>query len=343
MPKSRGRHPSKRKPSRRTQPTSYESQAFTLAAELLSPEATRVQAELLASEVLGDLTASAKGAARERRTQAVDRLLLHAGRRRTRSAAALLAAVELVTQNPRVREALDEWARAEIEDLSWPSQPTPLPTGARTIPDEYDDHVIWLLDYDDCVLAAATSRAFHQGVVTVSLLKPGPISPEIDRDAKPVALDVAVRALSDGQQYTEMLEPPHLDDDYVIAGALLSGRLRAIELPEIPDVPWQPLPDDDKQVLIDAFFAAVTSDLFVDDAQTRRLARLCLDYADEHLDGDRMAWSPEIVDVFLSEQPPDEEDALPIVTYEWVRWSLLQRGLSEALAIEAAEVALSDS
>jgi hypothetical protein len=98
-----------------------------------------------------------------------------------------------------------------------------------------------------------------------------------------------------------------------------------------------------KQVLIDAFFAAVTSDLFVDDAQTRRLARLCLDYADEHLDGDRMAWSPEIVDVFLSEQPPDEEDALPIVTYEWVRWSLLQRGLSQALAIEAAEVALSDS
>ena len=337
MPKSKVRK--KARTSRPTPPTSPMAQALAFAERLLHDEATRVQAEVLASEVLGNLVAHAKGAdARARRAAALDTLVTGACRRKTPAAAALLTAVQLIVENPAVEQ---DWTAELLTERSWPQAPVPQPTGARRVPDVYDDHVIWLLDYEDCILAASTARWFHQGVLSVSVLLPGPIG-DIDADATQMPVEEAVRALRDGQQYTEMLWPPHDEPDYEANGLALAARLRAISLPEEEPAPWQPLPTQARTELLDAFFA----DLGMEDAAASRVcADLCLTFGEHQIDGDPLAWSPDIVEAFLLEWLPVHADhpldsLLATVTYAWVGWALVRRGLSKELAQEAAQVAL---
>jgi hypothetical protein len=344
MPKSRGRKHGNRRPSRAT-PQSFDGVVIKLAGRLLVDSTTRVEAEETASQVLGAaLVRERTPGARDAPNQAAQALVAAAERRSNASAAALVAALDLIIDDPAIDEALASWAAPHLVDLPWHEAPPAELVRTRRLPDQYDDHVTWLLEFEDATLAATTARWYHQAVLHVFVLPPGPLK-EFDALAKPVPVDEALVAVAAGQLHTEMYWPPHDDDDYRPIAQMLASRLSRLDIPD-EDRDWEPISDEAHRDLLDRFL----TDLDVSEdtqAEVRRLADICIDYGDGMIDDDRLAWSPEIVEAFLLDWvprktflAPEDRRRLPQVTHDFVGWALVQRGIPRNLAADCARVAL---
>ena len=346
MPKSRGRQHGK-KPRRggATPPRSFEAAAVKMARELLRADTTRLDAESLASALIGaQVIRNRQGPSRNALDDAIGDLITIAEERSSAASAALLAALELLVDDPRIPAALSGWAAEHLGGLTWRTQPPAGLVGARRVPDPYDDHVTWLLEFEDCILAATTARWYAQALLHVFLLDRGPLD-KLDDHAEPVDVAQALQVVASGQRHTEMFWPPADDDDYRPLAQLLAARLGRLDIPE-EERDWEPMSDERRAELLDEFEADLGFDEDVRDI-TRLLADTCLDYADGYLDDDPLAWSPDIVERFLLDWvprktllEPEEQRLLPLVTHAFVGWCLVKRGLPRSVAADAAQVAL---
>jgi len=346
VPKSRGRRPSARKQERRPQ-TTWQQDVVSLAKALLVEDVSRTTAELLASDVLGEVQAARRDVTEDDLVDvAVRELTAYATRKRTRPAAALVAALGTVVDDAAVAAALDGWARALVADLPWVSEPPAVLRRASAATDVYDDERITFLEYDDVVVVVQSSRGMGDAVTTVQATRPGVTAAWDETEDWPRA-DVDVTAevarLLSALEVTEAWWPPHDDAEYLQHRALLAARLQAtgVEPPEPEE--REPIGDHERERLLDRFFAESGEP---DDAVRRRLAGLCLDHADRTVRGGALAWSPTVVERFLLDRAPaadldeGERRLLPAVTAAFVRWALTSRGLDPRVAEDAAAVAL---
>lgn len=352
VPKSRGRPPSRRKPTkRRPAPPSWQAGVLRECEHLLDRQLPRTQAELYASDVLGEVAGQRRTLdERDLVATAVADLAAYADRRRTPAAAALVASLATVREDDVLQRALDDWARAVVAEVPWTTAPPLLPVSASVLRDAYNDACTWMLQYDDGVLAAQTERVMDGAVVSATLLKPGgdaavvesqPYGPNAVHEMRTV--DEVVAVLREAQKHTDRWWPPHDDADYLRTAALMAARLRATGVPA-RKTEFEPLPDEQRQAMLDRFFAAVG---LPDDEVTRELADLCVAFGDGWMSGGPLMWSPALVERFLLDWVPrktvldDERRRLvPSVTYAFVGWALVERGLDHDLAAAAATVAL---
>jgi hypothetical protein len=348
VPKSRGRKPSSRKPAR-PQTTSWQSDVVHASRVLLREDVTRTDAEAFASEVLGDVAAARRSPDEEALVDAaIVELTRWAGRKRTRQAAALVAALATVVDDPALVVALDEWARTQVADLAWVSQPPALPRAASVATDPYDDERITFLEYDDVVVVVQTSRGMGDAVTTANLGLPGVTSAWDETQDWPrheLSVPEAVQALRAAALGTELWWPPNDDEDYVRLRAMLAARLAAVDVPEPLEEPEsQPLPDTERAALVDRFL----SDEGLDgDSGARSVAEACVRFTDGWISGGALAWSPSVVERFLLDWAPREAELddeararLPALTAAFVGWALRERGVPQDAAAAAAHVAL---
>lgn len=210
MPKSRGRRQPSSKSNGRSQPLSFEARAIDYCKRLFAEDATRLQAEVMASHFLGETTA--------------EELIAQADKRRTPQAAALVAALQTVIDVEQ-----PDWVGEHVKELTWPQQPTPQPKAARRLRDVYDDEVIWLVEYEDCTLAVTTARWFEQGVIRIMVLDPGPID-GLEEGIEPVGLAQAITAARRGLEQAQ--KAPIDSEDFYEGAHLLAARLHVVELPD---------------------------------------------------------------------------------------------------------------
>jgi hypothetical protein len=345
MPKSRGRAGARR-PATRPSPSSWLADVVTEAKVLLDPETTRTYAELFASDVLGRVAAARRSITEDELVAvAVHELTAFASRRRTPQAAALVTALAAVTADDSAQAASDEWAAPLLAHLPWASAPAPLPVAASVAHDPYDDERDVFLAYDDCVVVAQTSRGMGGAVLTLRVTAPDVLA-RWDEDAEawprePVPVERAVGDLGAALEVTESWWPPHDDEEYLANAAFVAGRLRATGVaPTVAE--WEELSDDDREQLLDRFFAEAD---VADDDPHRALADLCVDFADGYV-GDPLLWSPAVVERFLLEWVPskadlgpEEQRRLPELTRAFVRWALTARGVP-ADAVDGAVAAV---
>jgi len=348
MPKSRGRKHPKRTTRPRPAPGSWHASVLKEAASLLSQTLSRLQAELYASDLLGEVRLQPQQFGEDGIDELCVRdLCLYAARRRTPAAAALVAALATVYVHPDLDEALAEWAGPLVADLPWAQEPTPQPIAAYRAADAWDDVVDWLLEYPEAHLSVTTSRADGGAVVRAALAPPTLLerwnsSADLPR-LSPVLVAQAATALLQGQALADRRWPRLDEEGYARVGHLLAARLRATGAKTF-EVEWDPLPEVEREALLDAFF---TEAEVTDDEVWRELADLCLTYGDSYISGGPLAWSPAIVEDFLLDWAPrktvldtDRQELLPAVTQAWVGWALRRHGLNAVDADDAAHVAL---
>jgi hypothetical protein len=347
VPKSRGRKASSRKPPR-PQATSWQSDVVHATRVLLREGTTRTDAEAFASEVLGDVAAARRSPDEEALVDAaVVELTRWSTRKRTRQAAALVAALATVVEDPAVEAALDDWARQLVSDVGWVSQPPALPRAASVAVDPYDDERITFLEYDDVVVVVQTSRGMGNAVTTVNLGRPGVTAAWDETEDWPrrdLTVPEAVQALQAAALETDLWWPPNDDEDYQRLRALLAARLEAVDVPEpLEDSDHEPLPDDELEQLLDRFLCDEGLD---GDRGARSLAEECVRFADGWVPGGALAWSPAVVERFLLDWVPRRTDLddeararLPAVTAAFVAWALRKRGVPPDAVAAAAQVA----
>lgn len=141
-------------------------------------------------------------------------------------------------------------------------------------------------------------------------------------------VEEALVELASALRDTDMIWPRHDDRHYVDLRALAWARCRGHE-PAWPE--WEPMPQDVRTDLIDAFVAEAS---VPDDDVTRSLADLFLDYGDGYIRAGALAWSPMAVHVFLADWLPrkaaldaEQRHALPEVLREWLPFVLARRGV----------------
>jgi hypothetical protein len=345
MPRSRGRRPKHRSSRRPTAPRSWAAEVVSDAGRLLEPDMSRAAAEAFASAAVGSATASGPDAARYCGERAIRVLLEHADRRRTRPAAALVGALALLTADEAVHASAEGWAAAVLTELDWARADPAAIRRASVAADPWDDQRVTFLEYDGHVVVVETVRSLGETVLDIAVLEAeGTAEWDADGDwpRRQVGLEEAVTPLLRAARHTELLVPPVESEGYHSFRLALDARLRATGL-EVDDE-WEPLGDDERQALLDRLFADVE---LPDDDVTRELADLCLTFADGWLPGGVLAWSPAAVERFLLDWAPrktfldrERQELLPAVTYAFVGWALVERGLDRTDAAEAAATAL---
>jgi hypothetical protein len=242
-----------------------------------------------------------------------------------------------------------------VHDFRWTAARPPVPRTAYRSPDVWQDVVNWFLEYDDHVLSVITKRSEGGAVRTLALFRPEALDAwdedVVDSEGQvlprtEVPLEEAAAELTWAQQVTEMTYPPNDDPDYVAVGHLLAARLRAIPHAPRAEGDWEPMSDAAKEELIERFFADLELDL-ADDEATREVIDACLWYGDSYLTGGPLAWSPEIIELFLLDWlprktvfAPEVQRLAPTVVYAWTGWAMTQAGVPKRWAQEAAQAAL---
>jgi len=155
-------------------------------------------------------------------------------------------------------------------------------------------------------------------------------SDEILMSLDELTVDEALTDLAHVMRVTDMLWPRQDEQSFVELRSIAWTRCRD-SLSDWPD--FVPLTDDERKELIDRFVGA--SEL-ADDSTTRSLADLFVDYGDGYLGDGPLGWSPEAVDLFMTDWVPrkvaldaEQRTELPEALRQWIRFALHERGVED--------------
>lgn len=322
---------------------SWQAAVLSRASHLLEPSTSRHDVEVWASALLAEAVAGELLLLRRTTRDAwVAEMLRYADRRRTPTAAALVLALGTVLDLPQDDLA---WPGGLVAHLPWTQAPAPYPTAVKRGSDAWEDQRFWFLEYPDHVLLVRTRRVGIARVRDLQLVPresvagwdalatvhPDALVPCVDLDP-----DDALAALADlSATQRHVLHWRGAQSEQL--GHLLDARLRGCERRA-----ERGTSDEQRAKLVSAFAReSGLNEFFV--------AVLCeplLSYAEDHLDGDPLLWSPALVEDLLMNSLPvalGDVDLLPLmpsVTWLWVRWALTRRGLSPDMVRKAADVAL---
>jgi len=140
----------------------------------------------------------------------------------------------------------------------------------------------------------------------------------------------ALAEVAEALWQTDMTWPPQDETDYTHVRALAHWRTRGHRR----DVAHEPLPDDERRLLLDDFVAQQTVGADLDVVEV--LTDTFIDFGDGYLHGGVLAWSPGEVERFLHDWvhrkvflEPECMDALPAALAAWVEFALRRRGIPE--------------
>ncbi|MEH1125784.1 hypothetical protein [Micromonospora sp. CPCC 206061] len=221
----------------------------------------------------------------------------------------------------------------------WSDVPPFEPVASWRAVDAWDSEHVLFVEYGGPVPHTLMAQIVHVGGVLVeklALLEPGAaLSWERLREPGEVPMPMVecpvtetLAELAHALRITDMTFPRQDDEDFVDLRAMAWSRCR----PHLPDWPdRQPLSDVDRDRLLDDF-AADTTDL--DDTVGRSLAELFLDYGEGYMATGPLCWSPDWVELFLTDWLPrkgvldaGQRAALPEVLRCWIRFALSRRGV----------------
>ncbi|HZL01661.1 MAG TPA: hypothetical protein VFC48_00880, partial [Cellulomonas sp.] len=223
----------------------------------------------------------------------------------------------------------------------WVADPTnhrpPHPVAAERWSDPWDANRVHLLRFTEPVahtlfVAETTVGGRYVQVIDVGVEDPSrPLHPSPGDQMAVVDVDPddALAEVADALWQTDMYWPPQNADDYTTTRAyahwLTRGHRREVD--------WEPLPDDERESLLDEF--AGYHGLNLDDDVVRLLADTFVDFGDGYLHGGVLAWSPGEVEHFLLDWihrkvilEPEVQPHVPEVLRAWVDFALTCRGLA---------------
>ncbi len=299
-------------------------------------------AQVAASEWLGRAWGGRGMADGEPETELVRRVA--AAVRGPRSAAAVAALHALAT----VQDAA--WIEDVVAALSgvpaarspaWAVDPEthrpPRPVGAQLWSDPWGENRVHLLRFAEPVrhtlfVAESTVGGRYVQVVDVGVEDLSrPLRPGDDDELDVVDVDPAdaLAEVADALWQTDLYWPPQNAEDYTTFRAyahwLTRGHRRETD--------WEPLPDDERERLLDEFAAEHRLDLDAD--VVRVLADTFIDFGDGYLRGGVLAWNPGEVGHFLLDWihrkvilEPEVQPHVPDALRAWVSFALTRRGLA---------------
>jgi len=213
----------------------------------------------------------------------------------------------------------------------------PEPTSAQLWSDPWDANRVHLLRYDEPVphtlfVADSTVGGRYVQVIDVGVEdRSRPLAPREEDDLEVVDVEPAdaLAEIADALWQTDMYWPPQSAEDYTVfrsyAHWLTRGHRREAD--------WEPLPDDERERLLDEFGGQHGLDL--DDDVVRLLADTFIDFGDGYLLGGVLAWSPGEVEHFLLDWihrkvilEPEVQPHVPQALRAWVTFALTRRGLT---------------
>lgn len=229
---------------------------------------------------------------------------------------------------------------AESQSLPvWRDAPGWTPVRAWSAVDVWDSERLVFVDYDVPVPHTLMAQIGTVGGVLVETL--GVLSPAAavawadgrDPALVPMPLterpvDEVLAELADALRTTDLTWPRQEDPDYVAVRALAWSRCRA-NLPPLTDSGREPMTEQQRRDVVAEFLAA---DDGADEAVTRSLAELFLDYGDGYITAGPLCWSPGTVSLFLADWLPrkavlsvEQRAGLGEALRRWVRFALERR------------------
>ena len=212
----------------------------------------------------------------------------------------------------------------------------PHPVAAQRWSDPWDADRVYLLRFTEPLVhtlfvAETTVGGRFVQVIGVGVEDPSrPLQPSGDQMAVvDVDPDDALAEVADALWQTDMVWPPQSAEDYTTTRAyahwLTRGHRREVD--------WEPLPDDERERLLDDFTGHYRPD--VDEDVVRLLADTFIDFGDGYLHGGVLAWSPGEVERFLLDWihrkvilEADVQVHVPAVLRAWIDFALTRRGLA---------------
>ncbi|MHB8273535.1 MAG: hypothetical protein ACYDC9_02010 [Dermatophilaceae bacterium] len=155
-----------------------------------------------------------------------------------------------------------------------------------------------------------------------------------------IAPGQALSEIAEALRVTDMYWPRQTDPGYTELRAIAHAR----SLGSAVEREWQPISDDERHGLIEAFIAE--TDATATEDVLRFLADTFIDFGNGYLTGGVLAWSPGEVERFLTDwvvrkviMGAEDRAALPAVLRSWLVFVLRRRGLAEQdIASVVAEV-----
>ncbi|MFC4040932.1 hypothetical protein ACFO1B_21070 [Dactylosporangium siamense] len=210
------------------------------------------------------------------------------------------------------------------------------PVRAMRAIDVYDSERVLFVEYGSHTLLARILTSGGPSLQRLALLNGGAEEAwEQAREAVDVPMPIeettvaeALGEIADMLRHTDMLWPRNDDEGFVALRVLAWTRSRAY-LPDWPE--FEALAGSQRQELVEAFVERTT-----DSEAYRRLADIFLDYGDGYLGNRPLGWSPDAVELFLTDWLPrkafldeDERAALPDALRSWLRFALERRGVAD--------------
>lgn len=344
-PKSRGRPAGRGKqPRRHPRPSPRPVTALDLALREAPSlyDGDLLSAQTAASEWLGKAW-GARGMSERDPEKDLVRAIVNAAGGGSRADAAVSALFALATIPDQAWHDDLVTALADVPSVrspAWAVDPVrhrpPAPTSAQLWSDPWDANRVHLLRYETPVphtlfVAETTVGGRYVQVIDVGVEDPSrPLEPRAEDDLEVADVEPAdgLAEVADALWQTDMYWPPQNADDYTIFRAyahwLTRGHRRETD--------WEPLPDDERERLLDEFAGRHGLDL--DDDVVRLLADTFVDFGDGYLHGGILAWSPGEVEHFLLDWihrkvilEPEVQPHVPEALRAWVAFALARRGL----------------
>ncbi len=344
-PKSRGRPKGRGRPRHHSgSPARQLSQADHVLRDARALEAaTRLDAQAAASAWLGE--AWAKRSMGERGAEAALVTQLVGAARRRGKPTAYLALHALAT-------IPGEWREEVLSTLAEAPEGTPAP-GWTTDPvatqperpirvelwrDPWGSVRVYLMHYTEPAEHVLLVSLSTVGGVMIHTLEVGSELDALGEQADELILqddvdiDEALAVVADALWQTDMYWPPQDDPDYVLTRALAHWRTSGHRT----ESDWEPLPDDERQALIEAFAAEHGEALALDPSIVEVAADTFIDFGDGYLHGGVLAWNPGEVERFLLDWvhrkvvlDGEAAVAVPDVLRAWVVFALGRKGLAD--------------
>lgn len=343
MPKSRGRRKgTKSRPVRRSPRPPQPADLLLREARDIIELDDVLTVEMWASSWLGQAWSSAALTDREPEHALC---LQVTGRACTTPSPHALGAVAALA---RVAPAADMSTLTQTVAVLAETQPVPAwHTGADWTPaaawravDVYDSERVLFIDYDGPHPHTLLAQLCEVGGLIIdklAVLEPGAPTAWDDELRETTEVPMPMRQapvadvlgdLAHALRVTDMTWPRNDDEDFLEARALAWSRCRD-HLPDWPD--HSELPEPQRRQLIQDF----ATDSGRDDAVSRSLAELLVDYGEGYIGAGPLCWSPGEVMVLLTDWLPrkavldvDQRAALPDVLRAWLRFALTRRDIS---------------